>query len=74
MDSYVILIFFFFQTTLPDFAKPEFSVVRLHEEFIWLHDRIEENEKYEGFIVSGLIVLIDSCISTSLKCEHMPKN
>ncbi|KAH9374495.1 hypothetical protein HPB48_011729 [Haemaphysalis longicornis] len=26
------------KTTLSDFQKPEFSVLRQHEEFIWLHD------------------------------------
>lgn len=40
------------QTTLPEFQKPEFLVVRQHEEFVWLHDRFEENEDYAGFIVS----------------------
>ncbi|XP_043220247.1 sorting nexin-6-like isoform X1 [Amphibalanus amphitrite] len=39
------------RTTLPCFAKPEFSVVRLHEEFIWLHHSLEENERYSGFII-----------------------
>lgn len=39
------------KTTLPDYAKNEFSVVRQHEEFIWLHDRFEENEDYAGFII-----------------------
>ncbi|XP_065226516.1 sorting nexin-6 isoform X2 [Planococcus citri] len=39
------------KTTLPDFQKPEFSVVRQHEEFIWLHDRFEENEEYAGYII-----------------------
>jgi sorting nexin-5/6/32 len=39
------------KTALPEFAKPEFSVVREHEEFIWLHDRFEECEKYAGFII-----------------------
>lgn len=43
------------QTTLKDFAKQDFSVVRQHEEFIWLHDRFEENESYAGFIVSETI-------------------
>ena len=42
------------QTTLPCFTKPEFSVVRLHEEFIWLHHSLQENERYSGFIVSGI--------------------
>jgi len=40
------------QTTLPEFSKPEFSVVRQHEEFVWLHDRFEENEEYAGIVVS----------------------
>ena len=26
-------------------------MVRQHEEFIWLHDRFEENESYAGYIV-----------------------
>lgn len=40
------------RTTMPGFAKKDFFVVRQHEEFIWLHDRFEENENYAGFIVS----------------------
>lgn len=40
-----------FQTTLPDFQKSEFLVTRQHEEFIWLHDRFEENKDYAGYIV-----------------------
>ena len=43
---------FLFQTTLPAFQQSEFSVVRQHEEFVWLHDRYEENEDYAGIIVS----------------------
>jgi len=27
------------------------SVIREHEEFIWLHSSIEENESYAGMIV-----------------------
>lgn len=38
---------------MKDFAKQDFSVVRQHEEFIWLHDRFEENESYAGYIVSN---------------------
>lgn len=38
-------------TTLPGFAKNDFCVVRQHEEFVWLHDRIEENDDYGGYIV-----------------------
>lgn len=31
--------------------KKDLYVVRQHEEFIWLHDRIEENEDYAGYII-----------------------
>ena len=41
-----------FQTTLKEFQSSEFSVVREHEEFVWLHDRYVENEEYAGIIVS----------------------
>ncbi|KAI5640463.1 PX domain-containing protein [Phthorimaea operculella] len=39
------------KTTLPEFQKSEFLVVRQHEEFVWLHDRYEENEEYAGYII-----------------------
>ncbi|KAF4527696.1 hypothetical protein B566_EDAN017587 [Ephemera danica] len=39
------------KTTLPEFQKTEFFVVRQHEEFVWLHDRFEENEDYAGYII-----------------------
>ncbi|XP_074098903.1 sorting nexin 6 isoform X1 [Cotesia typhae] len=39
------------KTTLPEFQKTEFLVVRQHEEFVWLHDRFEEEEKYAGYII-----------------------
>ena len=39
------------QTTLPTFAKPEFEVIRQHEEFVWLYERYAENDDYAGFIV-----------------------
>ncbi|KAH9384614.1 hypothetical protein HPB48_026623 [Haemaphysalis longicornis] len=39
------------KTTLSDFQKPEFSVLRQHEEFIWLHDALEESEDYAGMII-----------------------
>ncbi|XP_014663220.1 PREDICTED: sorting nexin-6-like [Priapulus caudatus] len=39
------------KTTLPDFAQQEFSVVRQHEEFIWLHDRYVESEEFGGYII-----------------------
>ena len=28
------------KTSMPEFQKNEFSVIRLHEDFIWLHDDI----------------------------------
>lgn len=43
------------RTTLPGFSKKDNNVVRQHEEFVWLHDRIEENEDYAGYIVSRLL-------------------
>uniref|UniRef100_A0A4W4EE34 PX domain-containing protein n=1 Tax=Electrophorus electricus TaxID=8005 RepID=A0A4W4EE34_ELEEL len=39
------------KSTLPNFKQNEFSVVRQHEEFIWLHDSFVENEDYAGFII-----------------------
>ncbi|XP_053959399.1 sorting nexin-32 isoform X2 [Anastrepha ludens] len=39
------------RTTLPGFAKQDNNVVRQHEEFVWLHDRFEENEEYAGYII-----------------------
>ncbi|EAT44912.1 AAEL003758-PA [Aedes aegypti] len=39
------------RTNLPGFAKSDFLVVRQHEEFVWLHDRFEENEEYAGYII-----------------------
>lgn len=47
------ITFILFQTTLRDFQKTDFMVVRQHEEFVWLHDRFEENEEYAGYIVSN---------------------
>ena len=40
------------QTTLKVFKKTEFTCVREHEEFVWLHDRFVDNEEYAGIIVS----------------------
>ena len=40
------------QTTLRAFKEPDFSSVREHDEFIWLHDRFVENDEYAGIIVS----------------------
>lgn len=39
------------RTTIPGYAKQDMYVVRQHEEFVWLHDRFEENEEYAGYIV-----------------------
>merc|ERR1719431_1253136 len=39
------------RTALSNFQKSEFSVIRLHEDFIWLHDVIQENIEYAGFII-----------------------
>ncbi|XP_043538509.1 sorting nexin-32-like [Chiloscyllium plagiosum] len=39
------------KTNLAHFKQPEFSVVRQHEEFIWLHDAYLENEDYAGIII-----------------------
>jgi len=39
------------KTTISAFSKQEFSVVRQHEEFIWLHTVLVENEEYSGFII-----------------------
>jgi sorting nexin-5/6/32 len=39
------------KTNLPTFMKQEMSVVREHEEFIWLHNCLEDCEEYAGFII-----------------------
>ncbi|XP_066535154.1 sorting nexin-5 [Hoplias malabaricus] len=39
------------KTTLNTFQKPEFSVPRQHEDFIWLHDTLVETEEYAGLII-----------------------
>lgn len=39
------------KTTLKAFKKTEFSCIREHEEFVWLHDRFVENEEYAGVII-----------------------
>ncbi|TMW53239.1 hypothetical protein DOY81_001655, partial [Sarcophaga bullata] len=39
------------RTSLPGFSKSDNNVVRQHEEFVWLHDRFEENEDYAGYII-----------------------
>ncbi|XP_019858797.1 PREDICTED: sorting nexin-6-like [Amphimedon queenslandica] len=39
------------KTTLKAFKKADFSVVRQHEEFIWLHDQYVENETFAGYLI-----------------------
>jgi len=39
------------KTNLASFSRTEFSVVRQHEEFIWLHTVLVESEAYSGFII-----------------------
>ncbi|KAI2801226.1 Sorting nexin-5 [Blomia tropicalis] len=39
------------KSTMPSFKKQEFAVVRQHEEFIWLHNSLIENEEYGGYII-----------------------
>uniref|UniRef100_A0A4W4HB72 PX domain-containing protein n=1 Tax=Electrophorus electricus TaxID=8005 RepID=A0A4W4HB72_ELEEL len=39
------------KTTLNSFQKPDFSVSRQHEDFIWLHDTLVETEDYAGLII-----------------------
>lgn len=39
------------RTKLPQFSKNNMSVVRRHEEFLWLHDCLEEDDQYAGYII-----------------------
>ncbi|XP_070578232.1 sorting nexin-6-like [Ptychodera flava] len=39
------------KTTLPEFRESEFSVVRQHEEFVWLHDTYTDCEDYAGIVI-----------------------
>ncbi|CAF0872698.1 unnamed protein product [Brachionus calyciflorus] len=39
------------KTNLKTFSSSEFSVIREHEEFIWLHDRFVENDEFAGYII-----------------------
>lgn len=39
------------RTSMPRFAKGEFSVIRLHEEFVWLHDTFADNAEYGGYVI-----------------------
>ena len=38
-------------TGMPEFQKTEFSVLRFHEDFLWLHDVIQDNPLYAGNII-----------------------
>lgn len=40
------------KTSIKAFKENEFSVIREHEEFVWLHDRFVENEEFAGYIVN----------------------
>lgn len=39
------------KTSIKAFKDKEFSVIREHEEFVWLHDRFVENEQFAGYII-----------------------
>ena len=39
------------RTSMPRFGSTEFSVIRLHEEFVWLHDNFSDNPEYGGYII-----------------------
>lgn len=39
------------KTSIKTFKENEFSVIREHEEFVWLHDRFVENEEFAGYII-----------------------
>jgi len=39
------------KTKLAAFKESEFNVSRQHEEFVWLHERYNENEEYAGLII-----------------------
>ena len=39
------------KTALKSFKAPEFTCVREHEEFVWLHDSFEDNKDFAGIII-----------------------
>jgi len=39
------------KTGMPEFQKSEITVLRFHEDFLWLHDVIQENTLYAGYII-----------------------
>jgi len=65
-----IVLDWFSQTTLPEFQKTEFQVVRQHEEFVWLHDRFEENEQYAGYLVRHAALLLNTFSHTQTWCSE----
>ncbi|XP_048654654.1 sorting nexin-6-like isoform X2 [Marmota marmota marmota] len=63
------------KSSLPNFKQNEFSVVRQHEEFIWLHDSFVENEDYAGYIALQRLRLIylslyTCCTALCLVCIY----
>ena len=65
------------QTTLTAFKKSDFSSVREHEEFVWLHDRFVENEDYAGILVCAINLyhrctnLNTMCVCLCVTCVYM---
>eukprot|EP00800_Vazella_pourtalesii_P001130 TRINITY_DN10943_c0_g1_i2.p1 TRINITY_DN10943_c0_g1~~TRINITY_DN10943_c0_g1_i2.p1 ORF type:complete len:285 (-),score=65.23 TRINITY_DN10943_c0_g1_i2:20-874(-) len=39
------------KTTLKDFKQPDFTVIRDHDEFIWLHEAFLDNPTMQGFLI-----------------------
>lgn len=39
------------KTTMSEFKGNDFSVVRKHAEFVWLHDSLVEDERYAGLLI-----------------------
>jgi len=39
------------KTSMKEFKSGDFSVVRQHAEFIWLHDSFVEDERYAGLLI-----------------------
>lgn len=64
----LVLWFYLVQTTLKAFKKTDFTSVREHEEFVWLHDRFVENEDYAGIIVSYYHQLVPVLTNSTLEC------
>lgn len=55
------------KTAMKTFKETEFSVIREHEEFVWLHDRFVENDEFAGYIVCTLFIF-------KLRVEKRKKN